>query len=398
MPYDRELADKIACGTDDRDRALFFAGREVEIKTFENALTQASGKPQAVFRVYQGPPGCGKTSLAAHLEETRADRTLFVRCGVEDFESRKTLAECIYTAAIDKRGFLAQAGAAAARAASARFSVAESADPILQALARRTQKDATLVLHLDEAHGRAAECAALLRELHAVGARVPCVVLLTGLPRTHDVVTAIEGLTRLARDAVHDVDELPAKACAESTRAMLDALNVDGTERERDMLADLTAELAHGWPQHLNGAQAALCVEFVRADGRVRDVNTAAVRERSDAARANYYAARLADHDAFGVDPAVTRSILVDVAAHAPRTRIGLRKLCAAAFSRERLTNDLAAFGVTPTVMANALLDKGVVVDRGSKGLGPAIPSMVDWARGDLPPQADDPAGGRGGR
>ena len=77
MPFDRELATEIL-NSRDRDTALFFAGRKAEIRAFERAVAEASQYKQATFRIYQGAPGCGKTSLAHHLADTCVDKVLFV--------------------------------------------------------------------------------------------------------------------------------------------------------------------------------------------------------------------------------------------------------------------------------------------------------------------------------
>ena len=55
----------------DRDDAPFFAGRRAEIQRFDDALAEVGGRREhdnaATFLVYQGAPGCGKTSLMHHL-------------------------------------------------------------------------------------------------------------------------------------------------------------------------------------------------------------------------------------------------------------------------------------------------------------------------------------------
>ena len=83
MPFDRDLATELLKSRD-RDTARFFAGRRDEIRAFDDAADEAGQSEQAIFRIYQGAPGCGKTSLAAHLAETRADRLLFVKLRPKD--------------------------------------------------------------------------------------------------------------------------------------------------------------------------------------------------------------------------------------------------------------------------------------------------------------------------
>ncbi|MYA17577.1 MAG: ATP-binding protein [Gammaproteobacteria bacterium] len=52
---------------------LYFAGRHDEIRQFDAALGESErvGK-QAVFRIYQGAPGCGKSSLVGRLRQIRS--------------------------------------------------------------------------------------------------------------------------------------------------------------------------------------------------------------------------------------------------------------------------------------------------------------------------------------
>ena len=91
MAFDRDLAAK-GLRSDDRDIAPYFTGREAEIAAFDNAVAAAGDKPLALFRIFQGPPGCGKTSLAAHLAEIRARETVFVPCAMADLADGRALA------------------------------------------------------------------------------------------------------------------------------------------------------------------------------------------------------------------------------------------------------------------------------------------------------------------
>ena len=64
----------------DRDIAPFFAGRAAEIAHFESSFNALDweNKRTAAFRIFQGAPGCGKTSLVEHLRQRYADELLFV--------------------------------------------------------------------------------------------------------------------------------------------------------------------------------------------------------------------------------------------------------------------------------------------------------------------------------
>ena len=69
MPFDRRPARSLTL--DDRGIAPYFAGRKREIESFMDALAAAARKDQAVFRIFQGAPDCGKTSLAARRDPIR---------------------------------------------------------------------------------------------------------------------------------------------------------------------------------------------------------------------------------------------------------------------------------------------------------------------------------------
>ena len=90
MAFDGDLAHDLLID-DDRDYARFFAGRAAEIESFNGAVEQAGQKEQAVFRIYRGAPGCGKTSLANPLMANRSVDLLFVALDNEDLASREAL-------------------------------------------------------------------------------------------------------------------------------------------------------------------------------------------------------------------------------------------------------------------------------------------------------------------
>ena len=377
MPFNHILAAELARG-DDRDQAPFFAGRDAEIRAFEEAVHDAGRKDQALFRIYQGPPGCGKTSLAAHLAKTRSDNILFVTCEVWDLADADALSRRIKRAALARGGAFARTAALIAETVGEHLGLRTAADAAADRLAVRSARDTTLVLHMDEAHARAPRVGDMLVGLHTTGIGVPCVMMMTGLGQTRSVVTAIHGLSRLARNATVEMGAMTEQECAESTLMMLDALGVDGATPEHEALAGLTGELAHEWPQHLHCAQVSLCEELLRTDGALREVDTRQVRERSDAMRHAYYDLRL-DYAPFRIDRPTTRRILVEIARRDVRGDIELEGVCAGAIERAGLSEPFANRGTTPLLFADALIDKGIV--RENKGLWRvAIPSMADWA------------------
>ena len=103
MSFDRDAAEDFIRNRD-RDEALFFAGRTAELARFNAALEELRGlvergqPPSSTFLIYQGAPGCGKTSLVNHLVKTRQD-VLFVRAKTRQMEHEDALLERIHEVA-----------------------------------------------------------------------------------------------------------------------------------------------------------------------------------------------------------------------------------------------------------------------------------------------------------
>ena len=384
MSLDTDLAERLL-GTDDRDVARFFAGRQTEIASFDAAVRFAADKPQATFRIYQGAPGCGKTSLANHLARTRSKDLLFVTVDPEHLRTADTLRMRIRAASLASGHTASRIGSTFVELVSAHLKSTVAADGLRAETAKIVARGKSrLVLHLDEAHARALDCGDVLRDLHASGIGVPCVVLMTGLGHTKRTVASIPGLSRLGDNAVVEMGAMSPAECAQSTAAMVEALMAAGTPAERDAAAALAAELAQGWPQHLRSAQKALCGELVRVGGRLQDIDAERIKAEADSRRAAYYAERL-DHPIFEIDPVLALRVVVDVASGATGNGRRLEHLCEDAIADARLSELFAARGATATQFADALFEKGVL-SRGPRRneWSVAIPSMAVWAAGEL--------------
>jgi len=302
MVFDKELAYSLTL--DDRDTALFFAGREAERRSFADAARRARQKPQAVFRIFQGAPGCGKTSLAARLEQGCGRGVLFFRPTDADMHSIEALLLSIRGQAMKGSKTHQAASKTAALATEGVKSslldlsvIREQVQDFIDHLATNKMQ---VVLHIDEAHSIPGSYDRTLTALHARGLNpngpnIPCVVLLTGLGHTKERLKSIPGLSRLSDKALFGMGGLSGGECAQSTLMMLDKLGAAGSQSERESAARFVAELSQGWPQHLNRAQAALCEELIHASGRLNAVDSAKVKEKSDRMRFEYYAERL-DH------------------------------------------------------------------------------------------------------
>lgn len=298
--------------------------------------------------------------MANHLAQTRSKDLLFVTVDPEHLRTADALRMRIRAASLGSGHTASRIGSAFVEMVSAHLKSTVAADGLRAETARLVARGKSrLVLHLDEAHARALACADVLRDLHASGIGVPCVVPMTGLGHTKRTVASIPGLSWLGDNAVVEMGAMSAAECGQSTAAMLEALMAAGTPAEHAAAA-LASELAQGWPQHLRSAQKALCGELVRVGGSLQDIDSEQVKAETDSRRAAYYAERL-DHPIFEIDPAVALRVVVDVAGGATGDGRRLEHLCGDAIADAGLSELFAARGATATQFADALFEKGVL-------------------------------------
>ena len=375
MAFNHDLAT-ILLDDRDRDFARFFAGRESEIGKFGRALREAGRSRQAVFRIFQGAPGCGKTSLAMHLESVCGAEALFVQVGIEDLASRDALAARVRAVAVHAAPIWSKIASNALEALGSGLKM----PPIAAAgdsLAGRAERSSTIVLHLDEAQIVDSTVATVLAGLHSRGMDVPAVCLCTGLSHTEDAIRALAGLSRLAEDATTNMGRMDDGECIESTLAMLLALRTGGDDDSRHRAASRVAELSLGWPQHLHCAQQALCRELVRTGGVIEEVQMEAVRKESDRRRFRYYEARVRG-TALAEWPELTASVADYVQRHKPQLKRQLLEMCLSEIERQRL-REHPAFDVHPQDFVDLMVTKGVVAYAPDGRLDMAIPSMAKW-------------------
>ena len=351
MPFDHELAQQLM-RRKDRDTAPFFAGRVDEIRRFDDALRALEDfdglDARAVFRIYQGAPGCGKTSLITHLRKVRPTEIgLFVDIQLEDLRSISALTQRVRSEA-ERQG---------------------------------SAKGTKIVLHMDEAQVVEASAQPGLLMLHTRGLGVPCICVLTGLGHTADRLSSIAGLSRLSSDAVVNMGPMSEDECAESTRMILDACRTHGGDDEKRQAAASVAGLSRGWPQHLHGAQSALCREMLRNQGSLDDVDWDRVRSESDRSRQEYYHRRLFN-TVLDMVPDATAQIVSKVRQERPQRLFDLEGLCEAEIGRMGLDRE-RRFRATPEEFAVALVERGVLAITPEGWYDIAIPSMGEWiARG----------------
>ena len=371
MPFNAELAQKVV-DSRNRDKALFFAGRGREIASFESALRQSKSSEQAVFRIYQGPPGCGKTSLAHYLRETFSDRTLFIKIGPDEEFNRKALGRRFFDESTKKS--VAPPLQNLAAAAANRF----LGEPITTAvegwIVKAKTKSLTVVVHIDEAHALGVDREPTLRSLHEVGAGVPCVVLLSGLEPAEERITSIDGLSRLSDDAVVTMSSLEDRHCVESTKKMLREL---GDQKDLHNLGELSAELSRGWPAHLHSAQKAICKNLIEAGGDYRRLDFARIKKRTDEMRHQYYESRL--KSVFPKERKLLLHIISEIKDKAPLPLNRIDEIC----QTEKLKHSVRPHHFAPEQVSDLLIGKGVLTKAGND-YSLAIPSMGEWAKNQI--------------
>lgn len=376
MAFDSDLANDLLID-DDRDHARFFAGRAAEIESFNGAVEQAGRKEQAVFRIFQGAPGCGKTSLASHLRAHRSADVLFVALDNEDLASREALAARIKEEAEDTANLGVRITATTLRGVAEAFkatSVSEQIDKRAGALARRRR---TVVLHLDEAQTVSEREADVLRGLHGRGLGVPCVFLFTGLSHTGDRIRGLDGLSRLARNATVNMGRMADAECEASTAMMLEELGVEAAEAASRKAVGVVVEESYGWPQHLSCAQQAVCRELVRTNGDLEGVDLDRLQAESTVARHAYYAGRI-NYGEMARWPALVAAVASQVMANRANTEPELTKLCRREIGRLTLHED-QDFTAEPLDFVRQMVEKGVLSFASDGRYIVPIPSMLTW-------------------
>ena len=162
--------------------------------------------------------------------------------------------------------------------------------------------------------------------------------------------------------------------CAESTRNMLGAVGANG---DREHAGQVVAALSLGWPQHLKGAQTALCRELLRAHGDLGEVDYGRVRSESDRNRHDYYHARLSG-SVLGIHRPFTATVVATVQREQPVDPGDLIGLC-----ENLLAGSQPAYpglkSATGEEFAKALVERGVLSPRADERYEVAIPSMAEW-------------------
>lgn len=381
MGFDSDQARKFI-DLGDRDIAPFFAGRVAEIRHFESAFNTLGweDKRVAAFRIFQGAPGCGKTSLVEHLRQRHSDDTLFVDIRRVHLASEEALLRQIRQTAISIGSLTGKTIAAFGQAVGAYLRVAKPSgggDEARNFVADHATRNAKVVLFMDEAQLVGEDQQPGLGLLHTSGLGFPIVAVFAGVSHTSGRLRSIGGLSRLPDNAIANMGAMRESECAESTARLLDAYGAVGDDSQKERACSTVARFSRGWPQHLHGAQRALCRELLRTDGVLDGVDFSAVGLESDRARHDYYNTRLSD-TVLDMVPGATAKVVSQLSERRPRRMYDLEGLCEEVISRMELDKD-RRFRASPEEFADALVERGVVAISPGGWYDVAIPSMLDW-------------------
>ena len=384
MAFDRDQTRKFI-DLGDRDIAPFFAGRVAEIQHFESSFNTLdwANKRSAAFRIFQGAPGCGKTSLVEHLRQRHSDDTLFVDIRSRHLVGEEALVDQIRRIAVSVGSGADKAIAAFGQAVGAYLRVVKpGGGEARNFVADRAARNAKVVLFMDEAQLVGEDQQPGLGLLHTSGLGFPTIAVFAGLSHTAGRLRRIGGLSRLPDNAIANMGAMEDGECIESTAQLLDAYGVLGDDVEKQRACATVARLSRGWPQHLHGAQRALCRQLLSTDGRLAAVDFNAVSSESDRTRCDYYAARLSD-TVLDMVPHATVQVVSKVDEARPRGMYDLEGLCEEVIVGMGLDKD-RRFRASPDEFANALVERGVLAIGPAGCYGVAIPSMAEWLRTSL--------------
>ena len=379
MSFDYESA-RAFTESGDRDVARWFAGRGEECERIEQAVRESSdGREQTVFRIVQGAPGAGKTSLLTHLRGLAPENRIYVPLRHQDLVSTKAVDARIDALLNGRDRAWATAARWALQAAGRAFRAGDVADEAARRMRRHLAENLELVLTLDEGQALRESTHRVLLDLHATGFGRPCTLLIAGLSHTADVIGSIDGISRPSDRAVLNLSALSGAECAESTRNMLAALHVEAESTATQEAARRVACLSHGWPQHLHGSQVALLEQVLANDGKLGQVDYAKVRAESDRRRIDYYEARLQSHPLLQNVQFVAGVVQALGSMKTPATFDAVCEVCAAALAGDDVPISIREGTSGAVALARAFITQGVLGRKNRREYEIAIPSMGDW-------------------
>ena len=326
----------------DKDKAIFFVGRESIITGIETTVagiesriktqTSDSGlQPVTILSnqetwLIQGAPGAGKSALLSHLQnnwKSRANGPVIVRISTNNLRNENNITRMIANCIIPLQGAkilntvrTIEAGVGVnigIRADGKVTDSKQSKDLVLEDLVQLYGKDAAtvsklllkgkspkrmklrpIVVMIDEVQFFEPEDVPVLRKLHTGEHGLPILTLLCGLAYSKSMLAAVR-ILRLAKtdemSHVQTIGPLEAGEAAESVRAMLNGYQIKN--RHNSDLPDKIDAWCDGWPQFLEHYMISLTKQLSANGLDLMRIDESAVRSSGDANRAEYYSERL---------------------------------------------------------------------------------------------------------
>ena len=384
----------------DRDKAVFFVGREAEIAAVEKTAAYALAEVQkgapasSMTLLFQGAPGVGKTSLLTHLTGRwgrRPDATVMgLRIDQDALASPDELARTVAKAVGKKtddmfrqtRTTRTEYGGEAYIASIKRGHETVTAPPVpsLAALAERyppTEWCRSLCLMVDEIqavdpliHGRA------LLNLHGGIHGLPIVPVYVGLGDARAKLAECE-LTRFSHGHEFTMGALAPKNAATAVRRFLSHFRVSASDEAAEWWSEQLAMRSDSWPQHLHTAMQGFAKELIVSGGRLDHVDSEAVFERGRRLRNASYNAR--------VSPAMNKAnclvgyLMERMPVEGSADRIIIGFLTDRDQEMKGRPGHCLPEGLTATGFLDHLVHQGVLQRNEGGRLACPIPSFRDW-------------------
>ena len=368
----------------DRGPALFFHGRDKELRAFGFALKDAVSDQGGSTFVVQGPPGAGKTALLHECAKRAiAQEWQVVQISRHALFRPETLAEQLGKPYLKRVTDYSKGGGTVGVEAGIKLSISggagvsrEYAGDSIQKLLQAAAQDTGLLLILDEVqnlefsgkesqnvHDAISDC---LEWIHNGQLGAPVILLMGGLGITERVLGEF-GISRFMKYGLHELGRLDD----ESTQNVIGdwLVKSGGAPEDHKHLGHwigALAERSSNWPQHIQlyaeTAASWLLENESEPTARVPEIIWSQGRKEKE----DYYRGRTSFLD---LDDAVLLANLLQGKGENPHFT---KKELTANFIEDRSPEQAAK-------MFHALLHQGVVARNVNKYYSVPIPSMRSW-------------------
>ena len=383
----------------DREKAVFFVGREAEISAIEKTAAYAFAEVQmgmpasSMTLLFQGAPGVGKTSLLTHLTDrwrARDAPVIGLRIDRDTLSNPDELATAVSKAVREKtddmfrqtRTTSTEFGGEANIEAKKRGheTMAVPRIPSLAAFSEwfpPTEWSGPLCLMVDDIqmidpsiHGRA------LLNLHGGIHGLPIVPVYVGLGDSLAKLADC-GLARLSLGHEFTMGALAPEDAAIAVRRFLAHFRVSASDEAAEWWSEILALRSDSWPQHLHTTMQGFAEELIVAGGRLDQVDSKAVFEKVHHLRETSYNAR--------VSPAMNKAncLVGNLVERIPEEGSTDGRIIGFLTDRDQEMKGRPGHclpeGMTATGFLDHLVHQGVMQRNEAGRLACPIPSFRDW-------------------